>query len=524
MQEGIQSIINSKSKTFLMFCFCFITGVGISTFLEVPPKLYFLIYFSFFLLLFFLCLFFRKPKERFIFLSITFLFFGILRVLFFSENINSNHIASYNDQGLVEFSGQVIDYPDTRIDKVYYLISAQSLLKTRDTKEKNIEILPKKIFGRVKISNTLYPVYNYGDILQIKCRLKTPNSFNDFNYEKYLEKDRIYSVCYSPEITFKGSALSSIKDKIWGAVFNFKKNIAFKTELLWPEAQSSFMAGILYGFRGGLPEELTLNFNRAGLTHIIAVSGYNIGIVSAFLLTFFIYLGFYRRQAFYLVLTGIFLFVIFTGASASVVRAGVMGVLILIAQYFGRPRKIFNLIIFTLAVMLWFSPMSLWYDVGFQLSFVSVLGVIYLTPYFERLFFNKLKSCRSFVFLELIKIFSATLGATIATLPLILCNFGRFSVFAPLSNILVLWIIPYLMLLGFLALFFSFIYFPFAWFLAFLANVGVNYVLFIINTIGGFKYSAFDLNLPPWGAVIIYIIFVLIWQRKIVQRFIHNFI
>ena len=129
------------------------------------------------------------------------------------------------------------------------------------------------------------------------------------------------------------------------------------------------MAGLLYGERSGLPLELADNFSRTGVSHIIAVSGYNISIVALALMSLFINLGLARPRAFWLVVAGIILFVIFTGAGASVVRAGIMGLIVLLAGQLGRLSRIGNVLIFTAALMLLFNPYVLIWDAGFQLSF-----------------------------------------------------------------------------------------------------------------------------------------------------------
>ena len=162
-----------------------------------------------------------------------------------------------------------------------------------------------------------------------------------------------------------------------------KAQVQTQLEKLWPEPESSFMAGLLYGSKSGLPKELSNNFSRTGITHIIAVSGFNITIIASVLMTLAIAAGLDRRRAFWLVVGAEIFFVVFTGLSASAVRAGVMGVLALTAQYIGRTSRIGNALAFTAAVMVLVNPYVLLYDAGFQLSFLATIGLVYVSPWLE---------------------------------------------------------------------------------------------------------------------------------------------
>jgi len=550
MLEGIQKILNSKSKMFLTFCFCFVLGVVFTSVFEFEKSLLFYFYILFWVLI---VLFFLPPrpsatppskggdkkqsssftllcKQSFIFVLLCILFFilGIIRTLLFLPDINENHIAYYNGQ-TKEFVGKVIKEPDVRIDKSYYVVEA------------------KEFSGRIKITTQLYPEYQYGDILNINCKLQKPENKKDskFRYDKFLALEKVYSICYFPKINRyqsdchseesknllkEGDILrqaqddsdvddnvvtqcSSFFNSLYKKIFIFKSKIASQINLLWSEPEASFIAGLLYGYRGGFPESLQENFNKTGLTHIVAISGFNISIISIFLMTLLIYLGLYRKQSFWVTITGIFLFVVFVGSSASVVRAGVMGSLVLTAKYIGRPSRVFNIIILTLVLMLIINPLSLLWDVGFQLSFVAVLGLVYLSPIIEEKMYTYMNRIKHVHFLELIiKLLSATLSAIIVTLPLVLYHFERFSIVAPITNILVLWIIPWLMLFGFLSFALSFLFFPLGQILAWIVSVGLKYVIILVNWFGGKPWSSIEFTMPTYFIVILYL--VLIWWYR----------
>jgi competence protein ComEC len=169
-----------------------------------------------------------------------------------------------------------------------------------------------------------------------------------------------------------------------------------------------------------------------------------------------------------------------------------MGILALIAERIGRPARMTNVLVATAALMTLQNPLVLIWDAGFQLSFLATIGLVYVSPLLKHYFEN----IRTFV-VETRLIASlpgvgkiidvtmenlmTTLSAIIATLPLILYQFGRLSTVAPLVNILILWTVPYLMLFGFLALMISFIYFPLGQLFAGIAKLGMDYILWIVN-------------------------------------------
>jgi competence protein ComEC len=285
-------------------------------------------------------------------------------------------------------------------------------------------------------------------------------------------------------------------------ILNVKGLVAEKVNQLWHEPHASFMAGLLYGYRGGLGS-LNEAFNRTGVTHIIAISGYNISIVASILFAVLVK-GFWinRKKAFWGILIGIGLFVLFTGASASVVRAGIMGSLVLLARQLGRQKAIANVLALTALLMTLHNPFVLLWDAGFQLSFVAVVGLIYLAPLLAPKFE---KIPEAFGLRESVV---STLSAIIATLPLIAYQFGRVSLVALPANILILWLIPFLMMLGFLAVMLSFIFMPVAQVIAWIAWAGLSYIILVVKWLSGLGFASVSVVVPFVVVLVLYGMFV----------------
>ncbi len=471
----VEGVTNSKSKTFLAFCFCFIGGVGVFSGWEFQKFWQYRLYVICFVLGFLLILFWHRARIRFWLLGLLFFILGGLRFLSMMPEHNSQNLLYYNGGNKI-VSGRVVDEPDVRLDSVRYII--------------------KTDLGKILVKLPLYPAYQNGDKFTLNCNLQTPKNFVDsnFRYDNYLARQGVFSICSVPKIlTFE----SGYKH---GLFFGLKTIISERVGQLWAEPQASLVAGLLYGARGGFPPELLDNFSRVGITHIIAISGYNISIIARVLMSLFIGVGLYRRQAFWVCVSGIILFVLFTGASASVMRAGIMGVIVLLAQQLGRLSHVGNILAVTAAIMLIVNPYILIWDAGFQLSFLATMGLVYLSPVVEKIIPN-------FIHPGAIReILVSTLSAIIITLPLILYQFGRLSLVAPIANVLVLWIVPWLMLFGFLSLALSFVFFPLAQVVAWITGVGLQYVITLASWLGNQTWSAVSWSISLLGLVICYFV------------------
>ena len=225
--------------------------------------------------------------------------------------------------------------------------------------------------GKILITTPNYPEYNYGDVLKINGKLQFPAVFEDFNYKQYLAKDKIYYVMYYPKIEL---LTKNQGNKIFSAILKSKHRVTDKIETLMPFPEASILEGIILGNKQIFSEKIKNDLSVTGTSHITAISGMNIVIISDIVMIFLIGLGFWRRQAFWIAAILIILFIFMVGAPASAVRAGIMGIILLYAKKIGRLSDSARIMIFACAIMLIFNPCFLRYDVGFQLSFWRFWG------------------------------------------------------------------------------------------------------------------------------------------------------
>ncbi len=210
-----------------------------------------------------------------------------------------------------------------------------------------------------------------------------------------------------------------------------------------PSPESPFLAGLLLGSRDEIPSELVKDFRTSGTSHIVAVSGYNVTIVVVLLASLLSRMPLPRNARLALTLAAIASFVGLTGASASVVRAGVMGSIAVIGREAGRVVDVTHVLLLAATGMIVADP-SVTASIGFQLSVTATFGLIT---------FGSAISERLTIVPESLGLRSAlgsSLAAIAATSPLIVLYFGQFSVVAPFTNLLVLPLVPLAMLTGFI--------------------------------------------------------------------------
>ncbi len=208
-----------------------------------------------------------------------------------------------------------------------------------------------------------------------------------------------------------------------------------------PEPHASLGIGFLAGVRSSIPKDLQDQLSRVGLTHIIAVSGYNLTIIVLAIGRLGKKLSKYQQTIVSLSL--IFLFLLVTGFSPSVVRAAVVCLISIICSYYGRKISPINLILLSAFITSAVNPTYLLEDIGWWLSFLAFFGVLVLAPTVTNLFYsgtNQEPGLLASVFIE-------SLCAQIMTAPLIAHIFGTFSVISLVANILVVPWIPFVMLL-----------------------------------------------------------------------------
>lgn len=223
----------------------------------------------------------------------------------------------------------------------------------------------------------------------------------------------------------------------------FRRRFAAGIQTALPEPQASFGMGLLVGQRNTLPDDMTQILKMVGLTHIIAVSGYNLTILLTAARRL---MGKQSKLASTAVAIALMLgFIGLTGASASIVRAAVISGLSLAAWYVGREVRPMVLILLAAALTAGIYPIYIWSDIGWYLSFLAFFGILMLAPQIIRRIWGERQPP------ILAQVAVETLCAEIMTIPLVLFIFGQVSLIGLVANVLVTAMIPFAMLLCFIA-------------------------------------------------------------------------
>ncbi|MFH1667703.1 MAG: ComEC/Rec2 family competence protein [Candidatus Komeilibacteria bacterium] len=451
----------------------------------------------------------KVKKIRFILLILIAILIGIIRLQYSYPEINEEQIAFYNNSTGLEFKqmvetewqGVVVKEPDIRNDHTKLTLQASQVL---------VDDVWQAINGLVLMKSNLYPEYNYGDQLEVRCNLVQPDKIEDFAYDDYLSRYDIYSLCYSPKIeliaTEQGNYLSAsileFKDKVH---LLFKQNIN--------EPASSLLSAILLARKRGLSDQLLNNFSRAGVSHMIAISGMHISIISLLIVRLLAVLYLPKKVAYPIALSLLAIFIILVGAPASAVRAGMMGAIVLIADYFGRFNQSYRALIFVATATLLINPKLIIFDLGWQLSFLAVLSLIFYSPVMDKLF-KRMPQLGG-----LTAILKTTLAAQVLTLPWIVYKFGIISVAAPVANILLLPSLPVIIIVSILAIVISFIYAPLAPLLFWLVWYILNKLIEVINLIGSSSLAVIDnITISIWFVVCLYLAIFCITKAATFKR------
>ncbi len=420
---------------------------------------------------------------------------GAFRLAFFQPVFNESYIAFYNDSATpVTVTGLVVDEPDVRDTYINLRLQAESL---------QLKNAVQPVSGLLLVRAPRYPERFYGDRLAVTGRLETPPVFEDFSYKDYLASSGIYSLMRRPRLELIESNQGNF---FWTALFAFKGRASTTINRFLAEPHASLLNGILLGIQTGIPKGVYQAFNLTGTSHVIVISGSNISLITGiFLLLGQRLAG--KRYAPSIAIGGIILYTLLVGADAAVSRAAVMGIVWVLAIWLGRPAIALNSLVFSGFVLTLINPLILW-DAGFQLSFVATLGLIVLVPPLERGIFGLLQRLLKteqvgLVMTLLNELVIITLAAQIITGPLILYHFGRLSLIALLTNLLILPVQPPIIILGGLATLAGMFWLPLGQALGWLVWLPLAWTVWVIELTSRLPYASLDLGTFSLGLLVL---------------------
>lgn len=348
-------------------------------------------------------------------------------------------------------------------------------------------------YGRLLVTTDLYPEYRYGDRLRLAGRLERPENFltasgREFDYVAYLARQEIYYQIFRPRIELLARGEGA---KFAGALQSLNQRFITSIEKVLPEPQAGLLAGLILGARRSLDRDLLEDFRRVGLSHMIVLSGYNLTIVAEAIRWSLGFLPLPLYASLGAGGLGVLAFALMAGGGAAVWRATLMALLALVARATGRIYEVGRALLVTVVLLLLWDPVYLVFDLGFQLSILATLGLIYLSP----LFITRLRFLpRAWGFREVV---ASTVAAQLAVLPWLLYATGELSLVALLINPLVLIVVPAIMLSGFIAVVAGLINAALATLPAAVAYALISYQLWLIELFARLPGAAVTLRSFP---------------------------
>src|SRR5215213_2146392 len=437
------------------------------------------------------------PFQPFTFVLLIALFLGATRYQYSIPRFNAFHIAFYNDRDYdLLITGTLSEPPDYRDNYTNLRVDVSNV----DTGDGD---LPAEGLLLVRVSNN--QVFHYGEILRLRGKLKTPPENEDFSYRDYLSAQHIHSYMTSAKVTVLPG---NDGNPFYRAMYALKERSLQSIYRIFPDPESSLMAGILLGVDTGLTDRLQQAFKNTGTAHIIAISGFNISIIAGLFVTFFSrFLG--PRRGAIVAIAGILFYTLLVGADASVVRAALMGSLALFARQVGRRQFALNTLLAVAMGMCLWNPLYIW-DVGFQLSFFATLGLIlYAEPFSNfanRIITNYFPASTAEKFAKLLSEFVLlTFAAQLTTIPIMAYHFQRISLISFLANPFILPAQPAVMILGGLAVLLSLLWFPLGQIAAWVTWPFVMYTIRVVEIFDRIPHGTIFLgDLSIWFVIAFY--------------------
>ncbi len=438
---------------------------------------------------------FSEEKSRYIFFIIFFLLFfglGSLRYCVSDQMLNKNILENYVGKD-VSLIGIIVNEPDVRENNL------KLTLKVSELKNETF-----KLEGKVKVLLTVphYPQYDYGDEIRVSGVLLEPENFKTengriFDYINYLSKDSIFYTLYFPETELVSVENGNfVKEKL----FSVKNSFLQQIQKTIPEPQVSLLGGLLLGVKQSLGEKLQEDFRTVGLIHIVVLSGYNVTIIADFMMRLFMFLP--RMIGLGFGAISIILFAIMVGGSATIVRASIMALLVVLARATGRTSEVTRALFLAGFIMVLHNPQIVVFDPSFQLSFVATLGLIILSPKVS----GYLKFIPEKWYLRESAV--ATVSTQIFVLPLLLFMMGELSIVAVIVNLLVLMFVPMTMFFGFVTGLLSYIWMGFSLPFSYITHFLLSYELKVVEFFADIPFASVKISyFPFWLMLGIYLAF-----------------
>lgn len=391
-----------------------------------------------------------------IFLTFSILTLSILGAARMNSILNpflpETHVANQISDDPVSLEGRICESPEWLLDKSRLYIDLSALYRGNESYPATGKLL--LTIGSKSVDIAHPTNFKYGDTIKFIAKVRKPRNFHNpggYDYERSLALKGIFATAYLKDgdgVIKTAEGIPSVNGWIEGIRDSIRENV-FKSA----GVNAPVLLALITGEQGEIPKGIREDFSKAGTAHILAISGEHIGIIALASFALFLWLlkrserimlhfNIYKTSAI-LTIPAVILYTLIAGSGFSIVRAGIMGGILLIAVLVDRRKDIPSLIASAAFLILVFEPQAL-FDISFQLSFASVISLAMAAPYLKMAYSKQSNynletetvglTSRILSWLAIPAVMS--LAATIGTAPLVAYYFNRFSIVSPLSNLI----------------------------------------------------------------------------------------
>ncbi|MBD3238373.1 MAG: hypothetical protein GF332_01900 [Candidatus Moranbacteria bacterium] len=398
----------------------------------------------------------------------------------------------------------------------------------------------------VRINNQAFIDWQYADLVAFTGTIEEPENFADFNYKKFLEKRGVRVIIKKAQMEKLVSGENRLQNLEVGQqlkLFLARAKTYWEQKLfeIWPDKKiAGLVKALLLGDKTWINQDFYRKIQIAGVAHLVAVSGMHIGIL--ILICWELLKIFRINRATKVILTHILLlvFVAMIGMPASALRAWLMSILIFTGKLSGRRIDLNRILLISCLLLLLINPYYLFYDLGFELSFLAVAGLINILPWLEKFYSQLLKKSNpisqkkesqpirktNLTILNKLwhwagKLILASLAVQIAILPLLVKSFGLISVISLITNLLAAWAIFPIIIFTLLSLALVGFSKTLAEIPGFLVEILGSYLIFLINKAASFSWASLEINPKSWVYVLAgsLIVVIVIWPVRLRKFF-----
>lgn len=425
-----------------------------------------------------------------LFLYVLIILFGSLKISFDAHYRSNNSIERFitEEKGEVVIVGRIEERAVAKHKTATFVILAESVVVNGHVSLTEGQVLASILLHN--ISEQTMEALQYGKVVRVKGALELPprsRNPGEFDYRRYLQLHNIHAQVFIRDEN--DISIGETKSIFFlSTVYRIREHIGKTLDRLIGGEEAKLLKGLVIGERSEMSPEIKSAFIKTGLMHILAVSGFNVGLVALILFALFSIIRLPHSMTTFLTSVGLICFIFLTGAQPSVVRAGIMAIMILIGRFFQEKIDFYNIVAFAVVLQLLIDARAL-FDIGFQLSFAAVLALAYFYPRMMEVFNRFPERLRENIGIKyIVTSLAVSLAASLGTLPLSAFYFQRVSIVGLLLNLLAVPLSGILLSLGFTVV---------------VTSALVSWLGDVYSAVAG-MLSSWLLNLTTWGSTLPY--------------------